>query len=291
MTFSSSAPVYWALDPKTPGKAHLASLLSCVWLLDSGAKASHWDLYSQYTQAQLRQEIQSHWDAWQACKPTPSYAPWLWAVKVYLWRFPLDTQFVQDLRQSMGPAWLLHVRHNDDDWAWLAQEHQKMPLDTLARLLSALPVHPVGSALVLAIPPLFEGFGSLAFIDSNATEREELAREPSCLLLQRYMSALLSADTHFYPRWRAYLICLNNAVRAARRKKKGAFAHIQIVLEKASLHLGLTPRTLWKGYDDKWIAFTKNKECVSLKVWDNLVQEFQAPPDWRARLLATNKKA
>ncbi len=289
MTLSSTVLDYWALDPTTPGKARLASLLSCAWSLDLGDKASHWDLYAQYTQPQLRQEIQSHWEAWQTYKPTAQYTPWLWAVKVYLWRFPLDTQFAEEFRQSMGPVWLLHVRHNDDDWAWLAKENKNMPLDTLVRLLSVLPAHAVGNSLVLDIPPLFEGLDTHWF-DSNDTESDELAREPSCLLLRRYAHTLLSADTHFYPRWRAFLICLNNSVRAARRKKKGAFPHIQIILEKTSMHLGLTPRTLWKGYDEKWIAFTKNKECLSLKAWDELVREFQAPADWRARLLAMNKR-
>lgn len=284
-TLTTNLP-FWCLNPATPGQANNAQL-SCVWHMDLGKKADHWDLYAQYTQAQLRQEIQSHWSAWQLYKPTAQYAPWLWAVKVYLWRFPLDTDFAHELRESMGPLWLAHVRHNEDDWAWLAREHKRMPLDALATLLSILPVHPVGRSLVLNIPPLF---GGMNVFEHSATDgRAQLFRQPATLLLQTYCATLLAPTAHFYPRWRAFLICMNNSLRVARRKKKDSFPHVQRLLEKASLQLGLTPRTLWKGYDEKWIEFAKNKECTSLEMWDTLVKEFQAPPDWRARLVAGAK--
>lgn len=281
MTNYSTQLPFWHLVKETPGLCN-ERVLSRVWSLDAGAKDDHWGLYSTYTQEQLRYEIVSHWNAWGVYKPTPSYVPWTWALKVYLWRFPIDTSFLDKLRQEMGPFWLVHIRHNEDDWSWLYDVKDQMTRGCMARLLGILPVHTVGEILALGLPPVLD-----SVTHDDDLQAEALPHNPALPLLQKYGHVLLHSEAHFYPRWRAFLICLHNNLKHFRKNKsKVSQDYAQGVLDNSCTWLQLTSRTLWKGFDAAWIEMVKPMNCRSLTRWDEQVQLFMQPKSWRDQLRA-----
>lgn len=280
---SSTQPAFWQMLSSHPGQCN-QQLLASVWQLDLGPKKEHWDLYATYTQEQLRHEIQSHWEAWKFYRPIASYVPWVWALKVYLWRFPLDTELFSQLRQDMGPFWLMHVRHSDEDWAWLYSVRETIPMNEMALLLGLLPTHPTGEALAVEISPVFDGYEGGEFVNDTTFERLVLSQS-AMGILHKYGHVLLHSDAYFYPRWRALLICLYNSLRKIRdQKKKTAGSVSQEILDRACQWIGLTPRTLWKGFDEAWVTFAKSQNCTSLVSWDAYVIEFSRPRNWRERL-------
>ena len=254
-----------------------------VWHLDPGPQQENWGLYEAYPQDQLRHEVISNWQSWIWLRPVAYYVPWIWALKVYLWRFPLDTELVEELRHAMGPFWLMHVRHSEEDWVWLYGMRNLMPVNAMALLLSLLPSHSVGQAIVVDIPPIFEDYNAEELHNKSPTDC--VLSQTALGLLNNYGDVLLHPKAHFYPRWRALLICLNNSLRNAREgKKKMVNAFVQETLERSCDWLGLTPRTLWKGFDASWIEFAKEKNCTSLQLWDAEVAAFSSGRDWRERL-------
>ena len=248
-------------------------------------------MYTTYSQEQLRYEVQTNWNAWQAHSFVASYTPWVWALKVYLWRFPLDIAFLDTLRQEMGPLWLVHVRHSADDWTWLYSIRSTVPMNAMILVLSLLPAHPIGEAMAVAIPPLFNGYTARELL-VNLSHRDLTLSHPALGLLDRYGNVLLHEAAHFYPRWRATLICLHSSLTNLRNgpeKKKTANSFAQIVLERGCRWLELTPRTLWKGFDNAWIEFAKSKKCFSLETWDSAVKEFSQSKSWREQLRAVRQ--
>lgn len=282
---TSDKPPFWQRQPNTSGDCD-ERILSQVWTLNVGLQHEHWNLYAAYSQEHLRQEIVSNWHAWLAVRPVVSYVPWVWALKVYLWRFPLDTALAEELRLDMGPFWLIHVRHSEEDWLWLYSMRTHIPVNALVPLLGLLPAHPVGQALVVDFPPAFEGYHSRE-LQHHKQRLQIVLAQPAVGLLENYGDVLLHPAAHFYPRWRALLVCLHNSLRALRKeKKKPTNSLVQNVLEKSCAWLDLTPRTLWKGFDPDWVAFAKERNCTSLDLWDAAVVDFSAPKDWRQRLRA-----
>lgn len=291
MTTSSTESPFWCLVDTTPGHCN-ERVLSRVWSLDLGHKNDHWNLYNGYTQEQLRHEILSHWNAWGIYKPTPSYVPWVWALKVYLWRFPIDTPFLERLRREMGPFWLLHIRSNDDDWAWLYSVKDQMSRGCMASLLGMLPVHNIGEILAVEIPPALDSADYDH--DDDDISADIFAQNSGLPLLKKYGHVLLHQDAKFYPRWRAFLICSHNNLKHFRKQKhKLNQAFAQSVLDDSCALLQLTTRTLWKGFDEAWIGFAKPLNCRSLTTWDHLVKRFTQPKTWQEQLRAgtANKKA
>lgn len=279
---TSEKPPFWQVQNSQSGCCD-ERLLMQVWHLDPGPQQDHWSLYAAYPQEQLRHEVVSNWQAWGRSRPVVSYVPWVWALKVYLWRFPLDTQFFEELRHEMGPFWLMHVRHSEEDWTWLYAMRNRTPMNALALVLSLLPAHPVGQALVVDIPPIFEGYSA---DEINNKSRVNCVLSQTALgLLHNYGDVLLHPQAHFYPRWRALLICLGNSIRDARKgKKKAVNPFVQEALDRSCDWLELTPRTLWKGFDSSWVDFAKEKDCTSLDSWDIYVATFSSSKDWRERL-------
>lgn len=287
---TSTQPAFWQMQKDKPGQCD-ERLLSQVWSLDLGPVQDHWNLYTTYSQEQLRYEVRTHWNAWQAYCSFASYNPWVWALKVYLWRFPLDTDFMNTLRQEMGPFWLMHVRHSDDDWKWLYSMRDTAPMNAMTLVLGLLPAHPIGEAMAVGIPPLFDGY-TASSLSTNLSHRDLTLSHPALGLLDRYGNVLLHEDAHFYPRWRATLICLHSSLldlRNGTEKKKTANSFAQTVLERGCRWLELTPRTLWKGFDNAWVEFAKSKKCLSLETWDFAVKEFSRPKNWREQLRAVHQ--
>lgn len=288
----SAKPPFWQSQDNDTGHCD-ERIVSQIWSLDIGPKENHWDLYASYSQENLRHEVESNWSAWPATRPVNSYVPWVWALKVYLWRFPLDIEFFKKMRHDMGPFWLLHVRHSDNDWAWFYSMRPRVPVNVQVSLLGMLPTHPVGKALAVDIPPVFEGCEAFELFRKDRSSF--VMSQPALALLDNYGDVLLHPDSHFYPRWRAMLICVYNSLLQQRKnKKKTTNSLVQDTLEKSCTWLVLTPRTLWKGFDAAWIDFAKNKACTSLDAWDAQVVAFSEPKDWRSRLreqAANNTKA
>lgn len=284
---TSTNPAFWQMQKKEPGKCN-ERLLMRVWSLDLGPQQDHWNLYAAYSQEQLRYEVKTYWNAWQTYCFVPPYNPWVWALKVYLWRFPLDTEFTDALRQEMGPFWLMHVRRSDDDWKWLYSMRDTVPMNAMILLLSLLPAHAVGEAMAVTIPPSFDGCTEKDLSPSTSLRELTLAHAGLGLLI-RYGHVLLHEEAHFYPRWRATLICLNNSLQRlnhAAKRKKSTESPAQLVLERGCKWLDLTPRTLWRGFDKLWMKYAESQQCVSLGSWDAAVYEFTRPKNWREKLRA-----
>ena len=59
---------------------------------------------------------------------------------------------------------------------------------------------------------------------------------------------------------------------------------VKEALTRSSNWLGLTPKTLTKGFDTAWVEFTKSNPCTSLESWDANVALFTRSLNWRERL-------
>lgn len=258
-------------------------LLRSVWNTTLGKKDIYWTAYSAYSQQELRHEIETQWHAWIAYQHSTDYPsvstflPWLWALKLYLWKYPLDTELAIALREEMGPLWMLHVRHNNDDWHWLYQNRKDMPRHALTPILGLLSPHPIGAALAVEIPPM------VSYEEVYATEHDLICAEPAFGLLKNYGDVILHPESFFYPRWRALLLCAYYGTLTYKPPGKIKDPLPGILLDACDL-LNLTPRTLWRGFDPSWVAHAKPLRITSLSVWDKEIKIFETPSPWTEQL-------
>ena len=280
---TSGKPPFWQRQHTPDGNCDENAVMQ-MWRVDIGLQQDYWSVYAEYSQEQLRQEITTNWQSWTIARPIALHAPWVWAVKVYLWRFPLDTVFAEDLRNVMGLFWIMHVRHSDDDWAWLYAMRTNIPMHAVAHALSLLPAHRIGSALAMEIPPVFEGY-SPKNDTFYTTHTGFLLSQPALALLNNYSDVLLHEAAPFYPRWRALLICLYNSLQKEKRKKNAkANLFVHKVFDDSLKLLNLTTRTIWKGFNPAWITMARRRSCTSLELWDAAVVDFSRPTNWREQL-------
>ena len=253
------------------------------------SQSAQWGDFQHYSDEQLRERVEQGWSEWLLADKSPQPEDWVMAAKTYLWRRPLDTQWAEDWRERMGPFWVLRVRCNSDDWAWIYHQRARMGMPVIVRLLQFLPAHRVGSALVVEIFPQW-GYNDQAPVADWKI---------LCDLLDKYGDVVLHPEHWLFPRWRAAIVCLSfdarllggGASMLARRKRQKA------TIEKACGWLRISPRTILRGYDSAWVKYVQalEKPPRNLIEWDRMVQEFEKKgrKGWleRANELVANAQA
>lgn len=232
------------------------------------------DLYNSYSQSDLLGFIEQSWNDMAKV----GECPWMWALKMYIEKYPKDIQAIEGLRHKMGPLWLYAIRQNNDDWEWLYKNRLKMNWSTIAILLQALEYHALGEKMALEHAPMLD----VVYVQ-HSSKKVFAAQYPSLGVLDRYGAVVLRENAPFYMRWRALLICLyNNIARYRASKNDSHFANI--VFLRSCKILGITARSLWKDFEPSWRDYAKPLRIQDLENWDTKRYTFLSPTSWQERL-------
>ena len=231
--------------------------------------AVQWGDCQHYSDEQLRARVEEGWLTWQKVDGSHPPEDWLMAAKTYLWRRPLDTAWAEDWRERMGPFWVLRIRCNSDDWAWIYHQRARIGMPVMVRLLQCLPAHRVGSALAVDIFPQW------GYNDESPGPDWEII----CDLLDKYGDVVLHPEHWLFPRWRAAVACLSFDARrlGSTPRSRARKQRQKATIEKACAWLRISPRTILRGYDSAWVKYVQalEKPPRNLIEWDRMVQEFE----------------